>query len=191
MVWQPQKNTNASAGSATRNKAPILAALQELAEQGGADAGVRQWSTVLEVASGFGEHARHFAPAFSHARYFVTEAQLDNVQGLQPCVDEVSNVDGPLKLNVLDEKDWQGVHAKLGAAGGAGSIDLVLCINMIHLCPWAATEALFTQAAKLQSLDGIIFLYGAYQKEGGGFRSEADAKFDADIRSRDPHFGLR
>ena len=192
VVWQPQSNTNASAGSATRNKDPILQALRELyaQESGKDDSYCSAWRNVLETASGFGEHARHFAPALPHTRFLLTEGQPDNVERLRACTDDFDNLTGPIKLNVLEDRDWQAVRDEL-TSHGVNEVDVILSINMIHLCPKPAAGALFRHASTLQIPGGIVFLYGAFLRDGGTYESTADQAFDSQIKSRDPHFGLR
>ena len=66
----------------------------------------------------------------------------------------------------------------------------VVAINMIHIAPWTATLGLVAGAARVLSQSGVLFLYGPF-REGGVHTGAGNAKFDADLRARDPSWGLR
>jgi hypothetical protein len=68
--------------------------------------------------------------------------------------------------------------------------DAVLCINMIHIAPWNATEALMRGAAGLLSAQGLVFLYGPF-KQGGRHTAPSNAEFDANLRAQDARWGVR
>ena len=116
-----------------RNRDAILAALgRHLPARG----------TVLEVASGTGEHAAHFAAALPDLVF----RPSDPDPGARASVDawaegaRLPNLRAALALDVA-EPDWER------AVGGA---DAVLCINMVHIAPWAATEGLMRGAGRLR-----------------------------------------
>ncbi|BFZ58656.1 hypothetical protein PYCC9005_005720 [Savitreella phatthalungensis] len=183
MVWTPQSNTDAAAGSVDRNKDPLLSILKDIDT-------ASPISSVVELASGYGDHAVHFAAALPNTSFVLTEAQSSHLPTLQQHVDSQPNIVAAHELNVLNPDHWNSLRNNLPVK----QVDLILCINMIHLCPWSATETLFAQAAALQhggSQPGKVMLYGAFLQPGGGYSSPGDEKFDLDIRSRDPSFGLR
>jgi hypothetical protein len=68
--------------------------------------------------------------------------------------------------------------------------DAALCINMIHVAPWAATEALLTGASRILPGGGVLFLYGPYRRYGA-HTAPSNAAFDAQLRAHDPAWGLR
>lgn len=177
-IWQPKNNTYASTGSVDRNKGPIADALSRFihSEQ-------HSPTKILEIASGFGDHIKVFASQHETIEFQPTEAQ-------QECLDALAEIDshniaGPLRLNVLDRRDWQ----LLGSNGVV--YDAVININMIHISPAEATRALFQGAASVLRPGGFILLYGAYLNRDGTFGSSNDMKFDRDLKSRDESFGLR
>jgi hypothetical protein len=95
----------------------------------------------------------------------------------------VPNVRGPLALDVT-AADWETSPA-LPAALAA-----ILCINMIHISPWAATLGLMRGAGALLAPGGALYLYGAY-KRGGAHTAPSNASFDQSLRARDPDWGVR
>ena len=66
----------------------------------------------------------------------------------------------------------------------------ILCINMIHISPWAATLGLMRGAGALLPPGGVLYLYGAY-KRGGAHTAPSNASFDRSLRARDPDWGVR
>lgn len=177
-VWQPQKNTWASEGSVERNKGPIAAVLSEIIQNE-----ARPVTSILEIASGFGDHIKLFASQHSGINFQPTEAQQESLDALSKL--DLHNVARPCKLNVLDLNDWKSVTPD------STLYDIVININMIHISPSSTTSALFAGAASVLRDQGLIILYGAYLRSDGTFRSEGDEKFDADLKSRDSSFGLR
>lgn len=178
VVWKPLSNTWASSGSVDRNKGPIADALDGFILHE-----TFRPKNILEIASGFGEHIKEFAKRHHDIQFQPTEAQ-------EECLDVLSRLDtgnicGPQELNVLDRQDWDRVAA-LGI-----TYEAIININMIHISPPASTAALFAGAASVLRDQGFIMLYGAFLRDDGTFNSEADDKFDSDLKSRDKAFGLR
>jgi hypothetical protein len=68
--------------------------------------------------------------------------------------------------------------------------DVVMCNNMIHISPWAATEGLMAGAARVLPAGGLLFLYGPY-KVGGRHTAPTNQAFDEDLRRRNPEWGIR
>ena len=68
--------------------------------------------------------------------------------------------------------------------------DAVVAINMVHIAPWAATEGLIAGAGRVLSADGLLFLYGPFSRSGV-HTAASNAVFDADLRARDPAWGVR
>jgi hypothetical protein len=88
------------------------------------------------------------------------------------------NILPPLRLDVT-ELPWQ-----------AGSAAAVICLNMIHIAPWSATEGLIRGAETILGQGGILFLYGPYLRSGVQ-TSPGNVAFDSELRSRNPEWGLR
>jgi len=138
--------------------------------------------TVLEVASGTGEHAAHFAAALPGLVF----QPSDPDPGARASVDawaagaRLPNLRAALALDVA-APDWEAA---------VGGVDAVLCVNMVHIAPWAATEGLMRGAAKLLPAGGVLCLYGPF-KRGGQHTAPSNAAFDADLRASDPAWGVR
>jgi SAM-dependent methyltransferase len=159
------------APSAARNRAPILAVLKpELPATG----------LVLEIASGSGEHAVHFAAACLALRFQPTDPTTAALASIDAWTkhEALANVLPALQLDAA-ATDWPVKAA-----------DVIVCINMIHIAPWAATHGLLAGAARVLPARGLLFLYGPYRR-GGANTSQGNIDFDADLRSRDPAWGIR
>lgn len=139
-----------------------------------------QHGTVLEVASGTGEHVVHFAEAFPNLKFQPTD----------PDAARRAVINGRVRLATLANVR-PALH--LDAANSNWPIDAadaVLCSNMIHIAPWSAALGLIRGAARILPAGGALFLYGPFSRDG---RHEAasNAAFDADLRSRNPEWGVR
>jgi cyclopropane fatty-acyl-phospholipid synthase-like methyltransferase len=159
-----------TAPAAERNKQPILDVLRPLLPDTGA---------VLEIASGTGQHVCHFAQATPGIRWQPTEPGAEDRATIAQRIAQagLTNVSPPLPLDVRAE--WQV----------AGPFDAVVCINMIHISPWAATEALMRGAASVLAPRGNLLLYGPYLENGTAMPSNLE--FDASLKRRNPEWGLR
>ena len=152
-----------------RNREPIREVLaRELPAAG----------TVLEIASGTGEHAVHFARAFPDVTWQPSDPDATARSSISAWRDEAAllNLAAPLALDV--GAPWPIDHA-----------DAIVCINMIHISPWEATLALFAGAARLLAPGALLYTYGPYRFDGVTAPSNED--FDRSLRSRDPRWGVR
>jgi hypothetical protein len=135
---------------------------------------------VLEVASGSGEHVVHFAAAFPHLDWQPSDPDPDALTSIAAWSGEAAhaNIAPPLCLDA--------------AAGGwpIGYADALLCINMVHISPWEATLGLFAGGARLLRSGAPLILYGAYV-EPDVPTAPSNLTFDANLRARNPAWGLR
>jgi hypothetical protein len=154
-----------------RNREPILAVLRRVMPPDG---------TVLEIASGTGEHAVHFAAALPHLIWQPTDYDPEALASISAhCKSaQLPNLLPPLGLDVC-ARAWPVAHA-----------DAVVAINLIHVAPWSAAEALLVGAARLLAPGSTLFLYGPF-KEGGRHTAPSNAAFDAGLRARNPRWGVR
>jgi SAM-dependent methyltransferase len=158
-----------TAPAAARNRDPILAALRPHLPSSG---------TVLEVASGTGEHILHLAQALPGLMWQPTEPQPEGRASIDAWAAGMPNVLPALALDAAGG-EWPMLRA-----------DVVLCINMIHIAPWAAAKGLFAGAARLLAAGGLLALYGPYRRQGRPLEP-GNAAFDAELRGRDTSWGLR
>lgn len=157
--------------SAARNRDPILLVLRRVLPAQG---------MVLEVASGSGEHAVHFAAALPGLTWQPTDPDEDARRSIAAYRQRAGlpNLLAPLALDV---------RAPVWPVAAA---DALVAINMIHIAPWAAAEGLMAGAARLLPPAGVLFLYGPYQ-EDGRHTAPSNAAFDQALRQRDPAWGVR
>ncbi|MBP0465698.1 DUF938 domain-containing protein [Roseomonas sp. PWR1] len=156
------------APAAARNRDPILAALRPRLPAAG---------LVLEVASGSGEHAIHFAAALPGLAFQPSDADPEARASIDAWAAEAAlpNIRPAIALDAAT-LPWPVAAA-----------DAVLCINMIHIAPWAACEGLVRGAA---GLGATLVLYGPFRR-GGAHTAPSNEAFDADLRARDPSWGVR
>ena len=166
-------NTDARRHSpaAERNRDPILAELQRLLPPRG---------LMLEIASGSGQHAAHFAAALPGWRWLPSDGDARSLASLDAWCEGLADVLPALHLDVL-EREWPGVPAR---------VDAVFCANLLHIAPWDTCAALMRGAARHLSAQGLLLLYGPYIVEGE-VTAPSNLAFDADLRSRDAAWGLR
>ena len=133
---------------------------------------------VLEVASGSGEHALYLAAAFPHLAWQPTDADPVALASIAAWRAEagVPGLRAPIALDAA--APWPDVRA-----------DAILCINMIHISPWASTLGLFAGAARTLPPGGLLYLYGPYVVDGE--TAPSNRAFDASLRGRDPRWGVR
>lgn len=157
--------------AAERNAPHILAALVDwLSPQ----------ARVLEIASGTGQHAVHFVAAQPGWDWQPTEAHAQALPALAARCTGVPQLRPPLRLDVL-EPPWPVAEA---------GFDAVYCANLLHIAPWVVTPAFFAGAARGLAPDGVVAVYGPFIVDGEPL-APSNAAFDADLRARDPAWGLR
>jgi SAM-dependent methyltransferase len=157
-----------TAPSAERNKEPILQVLRRVLPRAG---------LVLEVASGTGQHVAHFARALPLLQWQPSDPDPESRASVSAWTEALANVRVPIDLDVRGP--WPVARA-----------DAVVCINMIHVAPWAAAEALVAGAGKVLGPGGVLFLYGPFRRYGRHTAPSNEA-FDASLRVQDPGWGVR
>ena len=166
-------NTDARRHSpaAERNRGPILAEMQRLLPPQG---------VALEIASGTGQHVAHFAGALPAWRWQPSDGDARSLASISAWCARVPNVAPPLHIDVLAEA-WPGVPA---------SVDAIYCANLLHISPRTTCTALMRGTARHLAAKGLLLLYGPYVVEGEP-TAPSNQAFDADLRARDPAWGLR
>jgi SAM-dependent methyltransferase len=163
-----------SSPSTERNRAPITAVLRRFLPPAG---------TVLEIASGTGEHVAWFAAAFPGLVFQPSDPSPASRASIAAWAAGAANIRTPLALDVA-APDWdrhESIPVPLAAT---------LCINMVHISPWVATLGLMRGAGRLLAGGGVLYLYGAYRRDGRHTAPSNEA-FDADLRLRNPEWGVR
>jgi SAM-dependent methyltransferase len=159
------------APATTRNREPILDVLQRVLPARG---------LVLEVASGGGEHAAFLAAALPHLVWQPSDADpraRDSVAAFA-AASGLANLRAPLALDAA-ASFWPVTSAAA-----------VVCVNMIHIAPWSTCEGLMAGAGRILGAGGVLYLYGPF-REHGRHTASSNAAFDADLRARDPSWGVR
>ncbi len=154
-----------------RNRGPILEVLRRVLPARG---------LLLEVASGSGEHAVHFAAHLPGLEIQPTDPSSE----ARASIDAWRAHAGPANVRPALPLDATAPSWPVEAAAA------VLCVNMVHISPWAATLGLLDGAARLLAGGGPLVLYGPY-RIGGAHTAPSNASFDASLRSRDPRWGVR
>jgi SAM-dependent methyltransferase len=160
--------------AAERNRGPILDVLTRW---------LPPTAAVLEVASGTGQHAAHCAAARPGWRWQPTEGDPAALPAIAAWCAGLANVDTPLPLDVRSGP-WPA------PAAPAPGWDAVFCANLIHIAPWPVTLALLQGAAHVLAPGGSLLLYGPFHVDGEPLAA-GNRAFDADLRARDPAWGLR
>jgi len=161
VVWGPPE----------RNKDAILAVLTRVLPARG---------TLLEVASGTGQHIVHFAANLPQLDFVPSDVDPENRSSIEAFVADakLANLRFPLALDVR-APDW-----------GVGRVQAIFNANMVHITPWDCTEGLVRGAARHLDAGGVFVVYGPY-RVGGSHTAPSNAAFDTEMRSRDPRFGVR
>jgi hypothetical protein len=157
------------APAADRNKDEILAILPGILPDRG---------TILEIASGTGQHAAHFAPHFPKARWQPTDRRGELLSSVRAWTEGVANVLAPLELDVT-WPEWP-----------VPSADAIVTINMLHISPWSTCEAWIQGAAKVLEPGAPLYYYGPMFRRDHE-TAPSNLAFDRSLRERDPAWGVR
>lgn len=191
----PAAGNRRSAPAALRNREPIANVLGEWLPPSG---------LVLEIASGTGEHAVHFAERFPRLEWQPSDIHPDALTSIAAWRDAagLTNVREPLILDAASS-EWPigSADAMLSInmdsdscddqeAAEKGGFDVVLNLNMVHISPWSAALGLLDGAAKVLKRGGALILYGPWF-QAGVETAPSNLEFDRQLRERDPEWGLR
>jgi SAM-dependent methyltransferase len=167
MAHDPRKFAAATA----RNREPILEVLQRVLPERG---------TVLEIASGTGEHAVHFARSLPGLAWQPSDADDDALASIAAWREHehLENLHAPVRIDVTAD------------AWPVADVDAVFCANMIHISPWECCVGLVRGVARHLRAGGVLVLYGPFRIDGQ-HTAPSNERFDADLRARDPSWGVR
>jgi cyclopropane fatty-acyl-phospholipid synthase-like methyltransferase len=154
-----------------RNKGPILEVLARVLPGAG---------TLLELASGSGQHAVHFAQHLPTLHYLPTDIDPENLASIAEWVREarLPNLLAPRALDVT-WSDWN-----------VTPVQAIFNANMLHIAPWECAIGLFAGVRRHLAEAGIVVLYGPYRITGA-HTAASNESFDASLRKRDARFGVR
>jgi cyclopropane fatty-acyl-phospholipid synthase-like methyltransferase len=157
------------AESCEENKAPILEVLKRL---------LKDSESLLEIGSGTGQHAVHFAAAMPHLTWQTSDLAPSH-SGIHAWLDEADlpNTRYPLLLDT--EGEWP-----------IGPYDTIFSANAVHIMSWPAVVACFAGVGRVLEREGLLVLYGPFNY-GGEYTSESNRRFDGWLKSRDPQSGIR
>jgi SAM-dependent methyltransferase len=157
--------------SAERTKAPIATVLKEALPEHG---------LVLEIGSGTGQHIVHFAKEMPYLRWQPSERDEDCLRSIRAwqSFEAADNLHEPIFLDVGDQP-WPLTSASA-----------VVSLNMIHIAPWTAAEALIGGARTVLQPGGLLFLYGPFRC-AGQHTAPGNEAFDRQLRSTNPEWGVR
>jgi cyclopropane fatty-acyl-phospholipid synthase-like methyltransferase len=152
-----------------RNRDPILAVLQEY---------FSDRSSVLEIGSGTGQHAMHFAAALPSLTW-QTSDRAEHLEGITMWLDEakLSNTPPPLELDV--NLIWP-----------TQCFDAIFSANTLHIMSWVEVERMFARLPDVMTQSAKLMIYGPFNYEGH-FTSESNAQFDAMLKQHSSHQGIR
>ena len=153
-----------------RNREPILTVLREF---------FAECEHVLEIGSGTGQHAVHFAGALPHLLWQASD-RAENLAGIRAWRDEagLANTPAPLLLDVATGP-WP-----------TEPYDAVFSANTLHIMAWSEVEALFAALAGVTRRGARLAIYGPFNVDGR-FSSDSNAAFDASLKARASHMGIR
>jgi len=159
------------APATARNREAILQVLRAVLPAAG---------TVLEIASGTGEHAAYFAAQLPEVTWQPSDAADEQLASIRAWRAQaaVANLRDPVLLDV-EHEPWP-----------FDSADAIVCCNMIHIAPWSACQALLSGGGRRLPPGGVLTLYGPF-KRGGRHTADSNARFDEGLRAQDPRWGVR
>jgi cyclopropane fatty-acyl-phospholipid synthase-like methyltransferase len=136
--------------------------------------------TVLEIASGSGEHAAYFAGKLPHLEWQPSDEDAAARASIEAYRAEAQlpNLRAPLRIDTRDD-DW-----------GITRAAAVVSINMIHVAPWSACQGLMRGAARVLPPGGVLYLYGPFRRDGA-HTAPSNERFDESLHARDPTWGVR
>lgn len=158
-----------------RNKAPILEVLQRVLPDSG---------TLLEIASGSGQHAVHFARHLPGLSYLPSDPDPENLSSIRAWVAEAA------LPNLMEPRELDVTWPEWPVPGAPPGVEAVFNANMLHITPWGCAIALFAGLDRYVRERGVVVLYGPY-RIAGAHTAPSNASFDDSLRQRNPQWGVR
>lgn len=174
-----QSDARRYACATQRNRQPILEILLQVLPPTG---------SILEIASGTGEHATFFAPHLAPRKWLTSEPNPQLRASINAWYqhDPAENIYPPFNIDAR-EPVW-AVETELSP--DLQPIVAIVNINMIHISPWSACLGLIAGADRILPIDGILYLYGPF-KQGGKHTAPSNEAFDQTLKMQNPEWGVR
>ncbi|MEH2177180.1 DUF938 domain-containing protein [Nostoc sp.] len=175
------KDARKYAPATERNREAILEVILQVLPENG---------TILEIASGTGEHAVFFASRLKDYLWLPTDVNPQSRASIISWTEHnvCDNVYAPLELDVR-EPVWAVENGGFDWLN-TKPIVAIVNINMIHISPWSACLGLMAGAGRILKAGGILYLYGPF-KQGGEHTAASNAAFDEYLRTENPEWGVR
>lgn len=140
--------------------------------------------TLVEFASGTGEHAAHMADHFEDAFWQPTDIEQDKIDSMNAWRKTTA------QKSMLHGQLFDVLEHELDALSLPAPLTTVFSANLIHIAPWGVAEALIDKAGKALQSSGVLFLYGPFKRDGA-HTSESNESFDQSLKARDTSWGVR
>jgi SAM-dependent methyltransferase len=146
-----------------------------------------QTGDVLELGSGTGQHAAAYAARSPQLIWWPSDIYPTHLTSIEAWRRQagLANLRAPQRIDLMDAA-WTWT-----ANGQAGpTLAAMLCINVLHISPWAVSQNLLAGAGRLLRGGGALFVYGSFMR-GGQHSTPSNAAFDATLRAENPNWGVR
>lgn len=155
-----------------RNREPILEVLRQVLPAHG---------RVLEIGSGSGQHAVHFAAALPGLEWQTSEREEGQLVGIRLWLDEtrLPNTPAPRLIDIERADTWP-----------TDRFDVVFTANTLHYMPADSVQRLFARLPAVMNVGAILVVYGPFNRDGQ-YTSESNARFDVWLKDIDPRFAIR
>eukprot|EP00934_Nitzschia_sp_Nitz4_P004384 Nitzschia sp. Nitz4//scaffold3_size479765//109907//111021//NITZ4_000045-RA/size479765-processed-gene-0.62-mRNA-1//1//CDS//3329550593//4374//frame0 len=185
--------------SARRNKGVIWDVLKKHVFQPVPEPSAAPPVRVLEIAAGSGHHTEYFSTQWAIANpgrslsWYPSDPDVASRSSIACYIDDSSlgavGVQAPLALTLDTSGIMEEATRSYLFPTEASRLDAILCINMIHISPWAATVGLMKMAGERLTEDGKLYCYGAYRENG--HMVDSNREFDLTLKGKDERFGIR
>jgi SAM-dependent methyltransferase len=143
---------------------------------------------VIEAGSGTGQHVIDFAGRSPEITWWPSDLNEQHLKSISAWRAHAGlpNIRPPLRIDLSDSAWCPEIHD----GSGPGELLAVFCANVIHIAPWRVAEGLFAGAGRYLRVDGRLFLYGPFKRDGK-HTAVSNAVFDTSLRDRNPEWGVR
>jgi hypothetical protein len=146
-----------------------------------------QTGDVLELGSGTGQHSTTFAERSPHLTWWPSDIYPSHLASIDAWRRHagLANLRAPQRIDLINPEWTWTADGQAGAA-----LTAMLCINVLHISPWAVAQNLIAGAGRLLRDGGRLFVYGPFMRDGA-HNAPSNAAFDASLRAENPDWGVR